>query len=422
MKITRIETIPIRVPIKPELAIRSGRGGSHTESPFLLVKIHTDEGIVGVGEASCTPRWSGEDQVSAAHFINSYFAPLLMGEFVATGGSPVGTKADEPSATTVLDDIERLSAKFRNTVAGNYFTKAAVEMALWDIAGKALGKPVWELLAECSRHTPCAVAGDADGTPTRHPAKPAAGCPVPATVPTKWSVSGVEPAKAAEIARWAISQGFSAMKVKVGLNPDADAARVRAVRDVVGPQVKLGVDANGGWPTPRIAIDTINRLLDECAIYFAEQPVPAGDHDAMAEVRRGVRVPIVADESVYTLADARMLARAQAADVFSIYIGKAGGIGPAREIAEFGHSAGIKCTIGSNLELGIGSAAMIHLALSAPGIDADTYPCDIIGPLFYEDDILVKPLAIVGGSARPHDRSGLGIELDDEKVEKYRVQ
>ena len=81
MKITRIETIPVRVPIKPELAIRSGRGGSHVTSPFLLVKLHTDAGLVGLGEASCTPRWSGEDQVSAAHFINTYFAPALVGLF-----------------------------------------------------------------------------------------------------------------------------------------------------------------------------------------------------------------------------------------------------------------------------------------------------------------------------------------------------
>src|SRR5262249_3940443 len=158
------------------------------------------------------------------------------------------------------------------------------------------------------------------------------------------------------------------------------------------------------------AIETIRRLTDECGIYFAEQPVPAGDHNAMAEVRRSVRVPIIADESVYTLADAKMLAHAEAADVFSIYIGKAGGVGPACEIAEFAASVGIKCTIGSNLELGVGSAAMIHVALSTPGIDADAYPCDIIGPLFYEEDILVEPLPIVGGSARPHDRPGLGVE------------
>src|SRR4029077_21015214 len=93
------------------------------------------------------------------------------------------------------------------------------------------------------------------------------------SVPTKWSVSGVEPAKAAEIAKWAVSQGFKKMKVKVGIDPQQDVLRVRAVREAVGPQVKLGIDANGGWPTPQIAIETINRLYDQCDIYFAEQPV-----------------------------------------------------------------------------------------------------------------------------------------------------
>src|SRR3954452_496804 len=127
MKITRIETIPVRVPIKPSLAIRGGRGLTHSVSPFLLVRIHTGEGIVGVGEASCTPRWSGEDQVSAAHFVNTYFAPVLVGE------------------TLTLAEIEQLSIKFASTVAGNYFTKSAVEMALWDIVGKSLGRPVWKI-------------------------------------------------------------------------------------------------------------------------------------------------------------------------------------------------------------------------------------------------------------------------------------
>lgn len=336
-------------------------------------------------------------QVTAAHFINAYFAPLLVGEAVATGGSPVRPLADEPAAATPvgesIDDIERLSAKFRSAVAGNFFTKAAVEMALWDIVGKAHGRPVHELLGQRRRDL----------------------------VPTKWSVSRVEPAKAAEIANWATSQGFSAMKVKVGIDPDGDLARVHAVREAVGPTVKLGIDANGGWPTAGIAIDTIKRLCDQCAIYFAEQPVPAGDHNALSEVRRNVPVPIIADESVYTLEDAKMLARAEAADVFSIYVGKAGGIAPAREIARFAQSVGIACTIGSNLELGVGSAAMIHLALSASGIDADTYPCDIIGPMFYEDDVLAEPLPISGGSAKVHDRPGLGVELDDVKIERYRV-
>jgi muconate cycloisomerase len=381
MKITRIETVPICVPLRPELAIRSGRGGAHLVSPFLLVKIHTDEGIVGLGEASCTPRWSGEDQTTAAHFINDYFAPQLVGEVVDCSTPLLGRDA--------ADEVARLATRFCSIVAGNPFTKAAVEMALWDILGKAHDRPVWEIATRSGQRTERQNAASA----LQGPRAPLRG------VPNKWSVSGVEPTKAAEIAVWAVSAGFSTMKVKVGTDPDGDLARVRAVREAVGPDVKLGVDANGGWPTPRIAIDAIRRLHDQCAIYFAEQPLPPGDPDALADVRRNALVPIVADESIWTLEDAKRLARAGAADVFSIYIGKAGGLGPALAIAEFADSAGIKCTIGSNLELGVGTAAMIHLALSAPAIDANAFPCDIIGPLFYEDDILAEPITIsvVGG-------------------------
>jgi L-alanine-DL-glutamate epimerase-like enolase superfamily enzyme len=377
MKITHIETVPIRVPIKPELAIKSGRGGSHSVSPFLLMKIHADDGVVGLGEVSCTPRWSGEDQVTAAHFINTYFAPLLIGESLRE-----------------VPDIERLTTKFTFPVAGNLFTKAGVEMALWDLLGKALGKPVYELL---------------DGK-------------VLDFVPIKWSVSGVEPRKAAEIARWAAARGFTAMKVKVGIEPESDVARVRAVRHAVGPDIKLGVDANGGWPTTKIAVATIKRLRDAANIAFAEQPVPAGDHEELAAVRRQIDVPVIADESLYTLSDARALVRAKACDVFSIYIGKAGGIGPAKAIADFALAQQIACTIGSNLELGIGSAAMLHLACSHRGITPDQYPCDIIGPLFYEDDILRQPFPLHSGRALPPNRPGLGVDLDDTKLEQYRVR
>jgi len=265
-------------------------------------------------------------------------------------------------------------------------------MALWDLLGKSRGVPVHQLLGARLREF----------------------------VPTKWSVSGVEPDKAADIARWAVSQGFATMKVKVGIDPDGDVARVRAVREAVGPKVHLGVDANGGWISSDIAIRIIARLR-ELDIYFVEQPVAQGDTQGMSQVRSACGIHVIADESVYTLYDAKALAQARACDVFSIYIGKAGGIGPARAIARFAHANGIACTIGSNLELGVGSAAMIHLALATPGIEPDKYPCDIIGPLFYEDDILREPLPIAGGSARPLEMPGLGVELDDAKIERYRV-
>ena len=368
MKVSRVETIAVQVPLQAELAIRSSRG-AHTASPFLLVKVHTDEGVVGLGEVSCTPRWSGEDQFTAAHFIQDLLAPQLVGENPA--------------------DVERLTGKLRRALAVNPFTKAALEMALWDILGKMAGLPVYRLLGGAVRDS----------------------------VATKWSVSGVEPEKAAAIARWAVEQGFRAMKVKVGLDLAGDLARVRAVREAVGPEVRLGVDANGGW-SPRAAVEAIRRL-SEYDIWFVEQPVPPGDPAWMAEVRRQVRTPVMADESVYTAQDAMALARAGAADVFSIYVGKSGGIAPARQIAAVAETAGLTCTVGSNLELGVASAAMIHLAMATPGIGAEEFPCDIIGPLFYEEDILAEPLRLAGGRAFPPERPGLGVDLDEEKVRRY---
>lgn len=376
MKITRVETIPIQVPIKPDLAIRAGRGGAHLKSPFLIVKIHTDKGITGLGEVSCTPRWSGEDSFTAGHFINKYFAPLL--------------EDSNPC------DIEMVMAKVGPAIAGNHFTKSAIEMALWDIRGKAEGLPVYELLGGAARET----------------------------IPTKWSISGVEPDRAAGIATWAIEQGFSCMKVKVGIDPDGDVARVRAVRAAVGDKIKLGVDANGGWDIPT-AVATIERLL-EFQIYFAEQPVPQHNMHDLAEVRQRLReknisLPIVADESVYTPHDAENLAREKACDVFSVYIGKAGGINPARSVASVAGKHRLGCTIGSNLEMGIGSAAMLHLACSTRDITAEAFPCDIIGPFFYEADLLRERLDLTPGAAKPPRKPGLGVELDDRLVAQFRV-
>ena len=203
------------------------------------------------------------------------------------------------------------------------------------------------------------------------------------------------------------------------MNPDEDVARVAAVRQAIGPHVRLGVDANGGW-SPRVAIQTIPRLY-EYDIFFAEQPVPDLDIAWLADVRRQVRVPVMADESVYSLQDAMAVVRAGAADVISVYVGKGGGITSARKIAAVAESAGIVCTIGSNLELGVANAAMIHLGMATSAIAAEDFPCDILSPFYYEDELLTEPLLIEAGKARPHEKPGLGVELDDDKVAHYRV-
>ncbi len=274
MKITGIDTIPINVPIHKDNATL-GAKGYHASSPFLIVQVRTDEGIDGLGEVSCTPLWSGEDQVSAAHFIETVLGPELIGH----------------DPRTITRHIARINA----VLANNPFTKAGIEIALWDIAGKAAGIPVHALLGGAVRDS----------------------------IRTKYSVSGLEPAKAAAIAVWAVEQGFTAMKVKVGMDPVTDLERVRAVRAAVGPDVLLGVDANGGW-SPSTAVYLAPRL-EELGIAFIEQPVPAGDPRWLARVREAATVPVIADESLSTAADALSLIAGDAADVFSIYVGMGGG-------------------------------------------------------------------------------------------------
>ena len=197
MHIHRIETIPVRVPIRTELAITSSLG-SHTYSPFLLLRVHTDDGVIGLGEVSSTPRWSGEDNVTADRVIHEYLEPALRGH------NPL--------------DIESAVVKMNRVLAAHPFTKSGVEMALWDILGKVAGLPLYRLLGGSVRDL----------------------------IPLKFSISGAAPLEAARLAAWALNQGFRTMKVKVAMDSD-DLNRVAAIRDVIGPDIRLGVDANGGW-------------------------------------------------------------------------------------------------------------------------------------------------------------------------------
>jgi L-alanine-DL-glutamate epimerase-like enolase superfamily enzyme len=367
VKITQIETIPVSVPIRPELAIQSSLG-AHTHSPFLILKVHTDEHLVGLGEVSCTARWSGEDHATAERLIREYLAPELIGR------NPL--------------DIEAAIRIMQASLAGNPFTKAGVEIALWDILGKAAGLPLYQLLGK-----------------------------VRDVVQLKFSISGASPEKAAELSRWALGRGFQAMKVKVAMKA-GDLERVRAVREAIGPNVRLGVDANGGW-SPREAVQMLRRMA-EYDIYFAEQPVAPLDVSWMVDVRKQIGIPVMADESLYSLQDAMALARAGAADIFSLYLGKSG-LSGARKIAAVAEAAGLICTIGSNMELGVASAALIHLAVSTPAIDAETIPCDILSHLFYDTNLLTEPLPVSGAEARAPEKPGLGVELDEEAVGRYRV-
>jgi muconate cycloisomerase len=370
MRITQVEAIPVRVPLSAGMTTRTAHGEHHT-SDYVIVRVHTDAGLVGLGEATVSALWSGETSQGTVAAIRGLIGPALIGH------DPRRITA----ARRLMDYLIKL----------NPFTKAAVEMALWDLAGKSLGVPVHQLL----------------------------GGKLHDVIPTKMMIGAFDVARARGLARRFLDWGVRCLKVKVGLDLAGDLARVRAVREEAGPHIKLTIDANCGWnaTTARHALDQL-RPLD---LLVAEQPIAPGDLDALASLRSACGIPIMADESVFTAADAWNVLRSHAADVISIYPGKNGGIAAALEISHLAGAAGVPCHVGSNLELGIGSAAMLHLAAAAPAIYSTAYPADILGPHYHETDLLAEPLRLDPDGARVPDGPGLGIELDEEKLSRFRV-
>lgn len=369
MKIVRIEAIPVCVPLKRGLTTKTAHG-EHVVSPYVIVRVHTDEGLIGLGEATVAPRWSGETSRGCVAAIEELIAPELVGR-------------DATRITTLRQVMER-------ELKLNPFTKAAVEMALWDLAGKAANVPLYRLL----------------------------GGKVRDRVPIKMVVGAFEVERARQLAEQFLSWGVRCLKVKVGLDPEQDVERVRAVRAVAGPTIPVGIDANGGWSFAT-ARRTLARLR-EANLLFAEQPIAPGDTAQFAQLRQHTDVPLMADESVFTLADAWQLARHQAVDILAVYPGKHGGIAATVEIAQVARAAGMTCCLGSNLELGVGTAAMLHLAVALPGMVSETCPADAIGPLYHEADLLTRPLELGPEAASVPEGPGLGVELDEEELRRWR--
>ena len=370
MKITQIEPIPINVPLKQGLTTKTAHG-EHIDSPYVLVRVHTDEGLIGLGEATVAPRWSGETSASCIEALNHLLAPVLVGE--------------DPTRVSLLR--QRMDRALKH----NPFTKAAVEIALWDLAGKAAGVPVYQLLGGRLRDE----------------------------VPIKMVVGAFDLDKARSLAERFLDWGVPCLKVKVGLDPAEDLARVKAVREVAGPDVPIGIDANCGWNAAQAR--RMLAQLEELDILFAEQPVGTDDPASMADVRRSTSIPVMADESIFTLNDAFHLTHSHAADILSVYPGKHAGIQATLEIGHVARAAGIVCAMGSNLELGIGTAAMLHLAVAEPSLDSETYPADLIGPLYHDADMITEPLSLGPVTAKPPTGPGLGVELDEEQLARYRT-
>jgi muconate cycloisomerase len=368
MKIIKVETIPLNIPTARPHGLSFG---ALTSINYVIVKIHTDGGQVGLGEAATLggPTWSEESQETIKATIDNYLAKLILGE--------------DPFR------VEWMLKKMDKGVKGNLFAKAAIEMGLFDIVGKSLGVPVYQLLGGLCHEK----------------------------VPLSWSLATMNPKQEAEEAVERVEKGWGILKLKVGMKSiDEDVLRVKTVREAVGDRVKIRVDANQGWDyvTARKAI----AAMEEYGIEFVEQPVPRWNMNGMARVAKAINVPVMADESLCTMRDAITIVKKEAADIFALKLTKSGGLLNSKGIASVAEAYGIGCYVGSMIETGIGTAAYLHCATSTSNL---SYGCELWGPLMIKDDIVTESIKYERGHIVALKKPGLGIELDEDNVRKYSV-
>ncbi len=364
--VAELQTVAISPRVKPELLV-SGARGTHDRSDFLLVKIITSAGVSGIGEVSATLTWSGEDSTTAQHVIDTVLRPALIGR--------------------PLTPVAELEAVMDTVLARHPFTKAGISIALWDAYARTLDVPLAVALGGPRRTeiaVKCSLSGNGDRLRT-----------------------GLQHARAA---------GFESYKIKIGMDVDTDVARMRELRELVGPDTFIGLDANGGYSRARAR--RAGRLLAPYDPAFFEQPVPPGDLPGMASLR-DLGLPIVADESVFGLDDLMAVLAAGAADVISLYVGKSGGPGRAVAMGRIAAAAGLDVIIGSNGELGVGAAAQLHVGCALDRL-SEEIPSDIIGAHYYSGDILAGGLDATGRRARLTDAPGLGVTLTDELEASFR--
>lgn len=366
LTITSIEAYPVRAP-RTKPMISAGGFAPLRVSDFGIVRIRTSHGIEGLGEISMN---NGRDGAIQCDDVRRLIAPAL------TGSNPL--------------EIRRAIVTMDRTLDGSEPAKAAVEMALWDIAGKVAGRPVYEML----------------------------GGRIHDRVFIRWGLAFGDPAAGVEeIAPW-IARGVRTIKVKIGRpGTGLDQAMVKAVREAVGDGVNVMVDANSGYRTPLQAVKEIERL-EAYDLQLVEQPIHRKRLADLAFIRNHISTPILADESIRHWPDAYDVARHGAADALGIYICEAGGILPALNAAAIGEAAGLVVTIGSQCELGIGTAAMAHAAVCMPNL---AFESDITGHLRYPLDIINEELDYRDGAIHPPEAPGLGVTLNEDVLERWRL-
>lgn len=333
MKITKIRlgriSVPLRVPFKTAL-----RSVSSVED--VIVEIHTDCGAIGYGEAPPTGAITGDTTLAIIGAIQDHIGKSILGRDV--------------------DDFENLLQTVQKSIVGNTSAKAAVDMALWDLYGQLYNIPVHKLLGGSKQQ-----------------------------IVTDITISVNDPDVMVKDALNAVERGYDCLKMKVGVNPALDVARLSAVRNAVGKDIVIRIDANQAWK-PKEAVRILNQMQEQgLDIELVEQPVHAHDLEGLKYVTERSYVPVLADESVFSPENAMTIMKMGAADLINIKLMKCGGIYNALKIASAAEVYGVECMIGCMLEAKISVNAAVSLACAKNIITK----VDLDGPvLCLEDPIL----------------------------------
>ena len=390
MKITAIETIPVSLPVgrfadgmdkvigeDAPPRVYQGRASSYERrreaDGFLhlcnvIVKIHTDAGITGMGEAACD---TVEPVEVVKAMIDRYMAPRLIGQ-------------DPMDWAYLIDQVSWDVAR-----GATRHATSGIDLALFDLVGKALGVPVYTLLGGCRREKVLASIEVPRGTPERM----------------------------AEHSYEYYTQGIRGIKAKVGSDPVRDAECIKAIRERLGDDISLLADANRGY-TVKEAM-TFCELVEryEVGLELLEQPVDVHDLDGMREIRERTNLPIEADESAYSLSMVHQLLKHDAVDIINTKCAKAGGIKGVVEWAAAAKAAHREIVIGTEWGVGLKVAAKLHLGAAI----SNAMPVVEFTENMIHELLLKEPLALVDGYLAVPSAPGLGLELDEDKIEAFRL-
>jgi o-succinylbenzoate synthase len=353
MIISDFKVYELNIPLKTPFKIADS---TQTEYNGIILELRTIDGVIGWGEAAPSTRVTGETQTTVKEILEYLVKPKILDHS--------------------LVEIEKMMVDVESEIPYQPSACCALDIALHDLKGKQVSMPIKHLI---------------DGFRDE--------------IPISFTVVIGSVAESLKSAQEYLDQGAKVLKVKLGVDPDEDVKRIKALRDAFGYDILITGDANQGYSVKQ-AINTLNQL-SSYELEFVEQPVAAVDLKGLTEVHKAVEVPIMADECAQSVTDVMNLVKLNAVDMVNIKLMKCGGLRNAVKIANITEGADITCQIGCMIETGVGITAGTHLALGHKNIKY----ADLDGNIFLKKDIISNHQITKNGVNTISGRPGLGIEV-----------